>query len=108
MAVLPLSTLMPFAVIVGLILGVFAVMYIVDSYEAPVSPSDSIRRILRSTGGVAVGLIGAHLLFYGFHDLDELGVTLIGILTAFLLLFMTDMIVLGKRRSKSTERPEDG
>jgi hypothetical protein len=82
-------------------LGVIFVSWTIEGYEAPTSAKDSLKRILTSTGGWMGGFLIAHLTLNGLQATDQVLSGILGAVTAFVILFAIDLIVLKLRAQRS-------
>ena len=103
--VMPLETLAPFAIMLGLTLAVFFVVHLIEGYEPPKSISDSLKRLFGSIGGWIAGFLVAHTLLDGLKFSEDLLASLLGAATAIVIMLSIDMLVL---RSRTKRRDQTG
>ena len=105
--VMPLTTLTPFLVILVIVLAVVVVTVLVEGYEPPKSAKHSLKTILNGTGGWIGGYLVAFSAYDGVLFSNQFWTSVGGVMTALLLVFGIDLVVLWFRSRRKAGDGDD-
>ncbi|MFN2100398.1 hypothetical protein [Altererythrobacter sp. MF3-039] len=104
--VMPLSVLIPFALMLVVTLAIFGMVRLKEGYRAPDSVQDSLKHILSSVGVPFVFLMVVYLVLDGFEVSERVSTTAIGTAGAVVVLVVVDLVAicLKQRRTRALDQ----